>query len=100
MRARHKGLLTLLLALVVQLSFAQEKTVTGTVTDQSDLPLPGVNILVQGTTNGTQTDFDGNYSLDAEEGQVLVFTYIGQKEVSQTVGTIATIDVQMEEDAQ
>lgn len=100
MRARHKGLLTLLLALVVQLSFAQEKTVTGTVTDQSDLPLPGVNILVQGTTNGTQTDFDGNYSLDAEEGQVLVFTYIGQKEVSQTVGASNTIDVQMEEDAQ
>ncbi len=100
MRARHKGLLTLLLALVVQISFAQEKTVTGTVTDQSDLPLPGVNILVQGTTNGTQTDFDGNYSIDADEGQVLVFTYIGQKEVSQTVGANDTIDVVMEEDAQ
>ncbi len=100
MRARHKGLLTLLLALVVQFSFAQEKTVTGTVTDQSDLPLPGVNILVQGTTNGTQTDFDGNFSIDAEEGQVLVFTYIGQKEVSQTVGASNTINVQMVEDAQ
>ncbi len=100
MRARHKGLLTLLLALVVQISFAQEKTVTGTVTDQSDLPLPGVNILVQGTTTGTQTDFDGNYSLVAQEGQVLVFTYIGQKEVSQTVGASDIVNVQMEEDAQ
>ncbi len=100
MRARHKGLLTLLLALVVQFSFAQEKSVTGTVTDQNGLPLPGVNILVQGTTTGTQTDFDGNYSIEAEEGQVLVFTYIGQKEVSQTVGASNTINVQMVEDAQ
>ncbi|MDT7827948.1 SusC/RagA family TonB-linked outer membrane protein [Pricia sp. S334] len=100
MRARHKGLLTLLLALVVQLSFAQEKTVTGTVTDQNELPLPGVNIVVQGTTTGTQTDFDGNYSINAEEGQVLVFTYIGQKAVEQGVGDGNVIDVQMEEDAQ
>ena len=100
MRAKYKGLLTLLLACVVQVTFAQEKTVTGTVTDQNDLPLPGVNILIQGTTTGTQTDFDGNYSITAEEGQVLVFTYIGQKEVSQTVGASNTIDVQMEEDAQ
>ena len=100
MRAKYKGLLTLLLAFVVQVTFAQEKTVTGTVTDQSDLPLPGVNILIQGTTTGTQTDFDGNYSITAEEGQVLVFTYIGQKEVSQTVGASNTINVQMEEDAQ
>lgn len=100
MRAKQKGLLTLLLALVMGFTYAQEKTITGTVTDQSDLPLPGVNILVQGTTNGTQTDFDGNYSIEAEEGQILMFTYIGQAEVTQTVGAGNTIDVQMEEDAQ
>ncbi len=100
MRAKYKGLLTLLLAFIVQVTFAQEKTVSGTVTDQDGLPLPGVNIVVQGTTTGTQTDFDGNYSIEAEEGQVLVFTYIGQKEVNQTVGASNTINVQMEEDAQ
>ncbi|WP_373518715.1 SusC/RagA family TonB-linked outer membrane protein [Pricia sp.] len=100
MRARHKGLLTLLLALVVQISFAQEKSVTGTVTDQNDLPLPGVNILVQGTTDGTQTDFDGNYSIEASEGDVLLFTYIGQADKSETVGAGDTVDVQMVEDAQ
>ncbi len=100
MKTKKRGLLTLFLALIVQLSFAQEKTITGTVTDQNDLPLPGVNIVVQGTTNGTQTDFDGNYSIEAEEGQILVFTYIGQAEVRQTVGTDNTINVQMEEDAQ
>jgi len=100
MRARHKGLLTLLLALVVQLSFAQEKTVTGTVTDQNELPLPGVNIVVQGTTTGTQTDFDGNYSIQASEGDQLLFTYIGQADVTRSVGADDTINVQMQEDAQ
>ncbi len=100
MKTKQRGLLTLFMALIVQLSFAQEKTITGTVTDQNDLPLPGVNILVQGTTTGTQTDFDGNYSIEAEEGQILVFSYIGQAEVQRTVGANNTIDVQMEEDAQ
>ena len=79
---------------------AQEKTITGTVTDQEGFPLPGVNIIVQGTTSGTQTDFDGNYSIPAEEGRALVFTYIGQKQVERSVGGGDTIDIQMEEDAQ
>ena len=57
MRTKRNGLLTLLLAFIVHLSFAQEKTITGIVTDQDGLPLPGVNILVEGTTTGTQTDF-------------------------------------------
>ncbi|MFT6935405.1 MAG: hypothetical protein ACJAUQ_001800, partial [Maribacter sp.] len=63
MKTKLNGLLTLFLALVVQISFAQEKTVSGMVTDQDGLPLPGVNIVVEGTTNGTQTDFDGNYAI-------------------------------------
>ena len=100
MRAKHKGLLTLFLALFVQISFAQNKTISGTVSDQDGLPLPGVNIVVQGTTNGTQTDFDGNYSIQAEQGDVLLFTYIGQKEQRQTVGSSNTVNVQMTEDAE
>ena len=79
--------------------FAQDGTVTGTVTDQSGQPLPGVNVLVQGTTTGTQTDFDGNFAIQAEEGQTLVFSYIGQKTVEQVVGESTDITVQMEEDA-
>ncbi|WP_299534506.1 SusC/RagA family TonB-linked outer membrane protein [Ulvibacterium sp.] len=75
---------------------AQNKTVSGTVTDSSDgSPLPGVNVLVQGTTNGTQTDFDGNYSIDVAEGNVLVFSYIGMMSQSITVGASNTVDVQM-----
>ncbi|TDQ28989.1 SusC/RagA family TonB-linked outer membrane protein [Zeaxanthinibacter enoshimensis] len=100
MRTSFNGILTLLLAFVVHLSFAQEKTISGTVTDQDGLPLPGVNIVVSGTTVGTQTDFDGNYSISAAEGQTLLFTYIGQKEETRTVGAGNTINVQMTEDAQ
>jgi len=100
MRTKLNGILTLLLAFVVHVSFAQDKTITGTVTDQDGLPLPGVNIVVEGTTNGTQTDFDGNYAIQGSAGQTLSFTYIGQKAVKQAIGAGSTINVQMQEDAQ
>ena len=100
MRTNLNGILTLLLAFVVHLSFAQTKTVSGTVTDQDGLPLPGVNIVVEGTTTGTQSDFDGNYSIRGTVGQSLLFSYIGQKEVRATIGASNTINVQMQEDAQ
>ena len=70
MKTKFSGILTLLLAFVVQFTFAQEKTISGTVSDNSGMPLPGVNIIVKGTTNGTQTDFDGNYSISASTGDV------------------------------
>lgn len=100
MRTKLNGILTLFFVLAVHLSFAQQKTVTGTVTDQNGLPLPGVNIVVEGTDIGTQTDFDGNYSVQASEGQTLLFSYIGQKDVRVVVGASATVNVQMAEDAQ
>jgi len=81
-------------------TLAQEKNVSGKVTDQNGLPLPGVNIIVEGTSNGTQTDFDGNYSISADMGQTLLFTYIGQKTISRVVNTNNTINVVMVEDAQ
>jgi len=99
MKTKFSGILTLLLAFVVQFTFAQEKTISGTVSDNSGMPLPGVNIIVKGTTNGTQSDFDGNYSINASVGSVLTFTYVGQKTVEQTVGSANTINVTMEEDA-
>ncbi|WP_247716549.1 SusC/RagA family TonB-linked outer membrane protein [Sinomicrobium weinanense] len=79
---------------------AQEKIVTGTVTDGDGMPLPGVNIVVKGTTTGTQTDFDGKYSIEAETGQVLVFTYIGMAAVERTIGDTDLMDVLMQEDAE
>ncbi|WP_299549305.1 TonB-dependent receptor [Seonamhaeicola sp.] len=89
------------LLFVVQFSFAQEKDITGTVTSKADgIPLPGVNVIVQGTTNGTQTDFDGNYSLTVNVGDVLVFSYVGMTTAQITVADSNTINVQLEEDAQ
>jgi len=100
MRTKFSGILTLLLAFVVQLTFAQEKTISGTVSDNSGLPLPGVNIIVKGTSNGTQSDFDGNYSIQSSVGQTLVFSYVGFKTVEQAVTAASSnISIQMEEDA-
>lgn len=96
MRTKFSGLLTLFLALVVQVVLAQEKTITGVVTDSDGLPLPGVNILVKGTSNGTQTDFDGNYSINASSGQVLTFSYVGMQTVERSVGTQNTMNIQLQ----
>ena len=52
-------------------------TIKGNVTDEAGLPLPGVNIIIEGTTIGTQSDFDGNYLIEAEANQVLNFSYVG-----------------------
>ena len=79
---------------------SQEKTVTGNVTDQSGLPLPGANVVVKGTTQGVQTDFDGNYAISVAEGQVLSFSYLGYTTKEVTVGSQSTINVTLEEDAQ
>lgn len=88
------------MALVLQFSYAQEKTITGTVTDQDGLPLPGANVTVKGTTTGAQTDFDGNYSISTAVGNKLVYSYVGQKTVERTVGAASTINVVLEQDAQ
>ena len=90
------SLLTLLMAFVVQFSFAQEKTITGTISDENGLPLPGVNIVVKGTTNGTQTDFDGNYSISAASGSTLVFSYVGYQTQERAIGAANQISFSME----
>jgi TonB-linked SusC/RagA family outer membrane protein len=100
MKSKLTWMLTPLLVLCMSFSFAQEKTISGNVTDQNGLPLPGVAVLVEGTKNGTQTDFDGNYTISARVGQVLRYSYLGQKTVTKTVGASSTMDVQMEDDAQ
>ncbi|WP_086478389.1 MULTISPECIES: SusC/RagA family TonB-linked outer membrane protein [Arenibacter] len=95
-----KYVLFLKLFLVSLVMMAQEKTITGSVVDQDGLPLPGVNIVVLGTTNGTQTDFDGNYAIVASAGQTLSFSYIGQKTLTIVVGSSDVINATMEEDAE
>ncbi|WP_293298999.1 SusC/RagA family TonB-linked outer membrane protein [Allomuricauda sp.] len=97
---RNYWMMLVFLCCSITAALAQEKNVSGTVTDQDGLPLPGVSVFIVGTNSGTQTDFDGNYSIIAETGQTIRFSYIGQKTVEKTVGTSSTIDVQMEDDAQ
>jgi TonB-linked SusC/RagA family outer membrane protein len=96
MKFKINGILTLFLALVVQIGFAQTKTVTGTVTDPEGLPLPGVNVLVEGKSTGTQTDFDGYFTLQAESSDKLVFSYIGFSPQTISVGAKSEINVQLE----
>ncbi|WP_062062083.1 SusC/RagA family TonB-linked outer membrane protein [Aquimarina longa] len=95
MRTKFSGILTLFLAFVVQITFAQEKTISGTVTDDKGLPLPGVNVVVRNTANGTQTDFDGNYTIMANRGAVLSFSYVGFETKDSAVQDSDVINVQL-----
>ena len=90
------------LMLTISAAFAQTKTnvVTGTVISADDsLPLPGVSVLVKGTYKGTSTDMDGRYSIEVSDGQVLLFSFIGFKDVEVPAGK-SVINVTMETDAQ
>ncbi len=98
MRSKFKWIFTLLVAFSMQFSFAQEKTITGTVTE-GGMPMPGVNVVVKGTTRSAQTDFDGKYAVKAKAGEVLEFSFVGMKTKSVTVGAANTINVGLEEDA-
>ncbi len=100
MKLNLTQLLTSFMMLLFVFSFAQEKAVSGKVTDQNGAPLPGVSVVVVGTTNGTQSDFDGLYSISVAQGATLRFSYIGQKTQDVVVGASNTINVEMSEDAQ
>lgn len=92
MRSKFKWIFTLLVALTMQFSFAQEKTVTGVVSDDLG-PIAGANVVVKGTTRGTTTDFDGNYAISAAEGEVLEISYVGYANQEVTVGGANSYDV-------
>ncbi|MDC6365659.1 MULTISPECIES: SusC/RagA family TonB-linked outer membrane protein [Flavobacteriaceae] len=94
-----RNLFLVLFLTMASFSFAQ-KEVSGVVTDKSEAPLPGVAVVVEGTTNGTTTDFDGNYTIIVGEGQTLEFSYMGFSTKKITVGTSTTINVVLEEDVQ
>lgn len=96
MNSLRKKALLFLVVLITQLSVAQENSITGKVTDDGDTPLPGVNIIIKGSNSGTQTDFDGMYSLQASQGDILVFSYLGFAEKEVTVGAEKTINIQLE----
>jgi len=100
MKTKLNGILTLALVFAVQLLFAQEKTISGTVSDGDGIPLPGATVIVQGTTNGVSTDFDGKYTIFANVGETLSFSFIGYVAKTVVVGTSNTINVTLETDSQ
>ncbi|AIG30134.1 hypothetical protein IA01_06455 [Flavobacterium psychrophilum] len=81
MKLKLNRFLVLLFALISQLALAQEKNATGVVTDASGLPLPGVNVVVKGTTRGASTSFDGTFKIQAQQGEILVFSFMGMNTV-------------------
>lgn len=83
----------------ITIVLGQEKSVQGTISDVNNVPLIGVNIIVKGTTNGTQSDFDGKYTIKVSPGDILSFTYVGLKTEERTVGSGNTMNVTMHEDA-
>ena len=79
---------------MAQLTFAQERSVSGTVSDNAGLPIPGVSVLVKGTKSGTQTDFDGKFVIKADPSQTLIFSYVGMN-TREVVAKSTTINVKM-----
>jgi TonB-linked SusC/RagA family outer membrane protein len=84
----------------VNLALAQQSSITGTVTDDTGQPLPGVTIVIKGTTNGTVSNMDGNYSIsNIQEDATLVFSFVGMLNQEVEVGTKSTINITMQVDA-
>ena len=83
--------------MMFQFSFAQ-KTVSGTVSDDAGVPLPGATVVIQGTSTGTTTNFDGVYSISANEGDILVVSFVGYSSATATVGASSTLDFSLSPD--
>lgn len=84
-----------MIVFTAQVSLAQVKNVKGAITDSNGMPLPGASILVQGSQKGATTDFDGLYTIEAQKGQTLVFSYVGLESQSIVVGDATTINIKM-----
>ncbi|MDC6352206.1 TonB-dependent receptor [Zeaxanthinibacter sp. PT1] len=99
MNLKTKLLLIVVLLVNLQLIAQDTYSVSGTVTDVDNVPIPGVNILVLNTTRGTQTDFDGNFTIDVSNGEVLQFSSIGFATQTVAIKGQPTISLTMLEDA-
>ncbi|MCT4697868.1 SusC/RagA family TonB-linked outer membrane protein [Tenacibaculum haliotis] len=97
MKTKFNGVLTLFLALLVQITFAQEKTISGIISDESG-PLPGAMVLKKGTNVSAETNFDGKYAIKAKNGDVLIFSFVGMKTTTKTVNTSNSINIFMTSD--
>ena len=97
----NKSYLNLILVFMFMCSFAYaQNTITGVVTDDAGIPLPAVNVIIKGTSTGTSTDFDGNYSIEASATDILMFSYVGFETKEVTVGEQTTINIALNESAE
>ncbi|WP_339883066.1 SusC/RagA family TonB-linked outer membrane protein [Polaribacter vadi] len=92
-----KGLLLFLFLGAILITNAQSVSISGTVNDSSGV-LPGVSVSIKGTSKGTETDFNGKYTINAEVGNTLIYRYLGYKKIEKVIGNSRTIDVTMLED--
>ena len=99
-RTLFRSGLVMIMLLMFQLSlFAQIKTITGTVSDESGETLPGVNVMIKGTTVGTITDFNGKYIISVNKGSdILVFSFVGYSDKTVTIGDESVINVVLQAD--
>lgn len=88
-----------LLFLATSIVAYAQSSISGTVTDADGTALPGATVVVQGTSSGVTTNFDGNYSINASSGDVLSFSYVGYQTVDITVGSSLTINVTLSQDS-
>lgn len=95
----HFFLIILASLCLSQTALAQETSISGTVTDNQGTPLPGTSIVIKGTTNGTQTDFDGNFTINANSGDILVFSYLGFNSREVVVSISSNYNISLEENA-
>ena len=99
MRTLYKALLVLLIAIPSSI-YAQESSVSGTVTESTGMPIPGVNVVVKNTSKGAVTDFDGNYTINnVQKNDTLVYSYIGFTTQEIVFVNQSTINVTLEEDS-
>lgn len=89
-----------ILLITVSTVFAQQKQVSGKIIDSQGLPLPGVSVVVLGTSSGVQSDFDGLFSIDVSVGETLRFSYLGQKTVEIVIDSFDFITVSLEDDTE
>lgn len=97
MKEKFKSLTVLFFVLIMQLIHAQDRKISGIVSDVSG-PIPNVNILVRGSKKAVQSNIDGKYIIQAKTGDVLVFSYMGMKEISVTIAASDIANVKMKED--
>jgi TonB-linked SusC/RagA family outer membrane protein len=92
----HANTFLCLFLLSASFVFSQQRNVSGSVTDDQGVPLPGATVIVQETNSGTTTDFDGNYTISAEDGQTLIISYVGYTSQQITVSNSSSYDVALQ----